>query len=248
MVPLKSRFGTMAGQNRFDLLRWMAVVTGCIVFSAQGFAEPNASGPYKGFRIDYSQVANNPNLDQIKARMNRQIDMVVEVGLPQEVLSFFRNVPTHVIAGKHAFGGHYVPAQRKIEIPAPSLLNSRKPIYLHELLHAFHHQRLPNSFKNSEIIAYYHKARELKCYDAHSHMMDNEREYFATAGTAYLFGVTELEPFTRDKVRRNQPFLFKHLQKMFGPNAGAYDGSSNENWAKPGRGNEPETEVEGEED
>lgn len=184
---------------------------------------------YKGFRVNYAQVENDPKIELIKAAMNRQIDMVLEVGLPDKILSFFRRVPITVLSGKQNFGGRYIPnVPKHIEIPAQFLVSGRKPSLLHEFLHSYHDQLIPEGFGNPKIVAYYNRAIQLKVYDATSHMMANAKEYFASAGTAYLFGVTELEPYTREKVKSGQPFFYKYLQDLFGPDAGNYNGSLDE--------------------
>jgi hypothetical protein len=100
-----------------------------------------------------------------------------------------------------------------------------KPILLHELLHALHNQRLPHGFDNPRIRQFYERAKLLNVYNAKSHMMSNDREFFACTGTTYLFGVTAQEPFKREKIEENQPAYFEFLQKLFGPNAGNYTGS-----------------------
>jgi hypothetical protein len=183
---------------------------------------------YKGFHINYSQVQNSPKLDLIKAAMDRQVDMVTEVGLPENILNFLRRVPVVVLAGQQNFGGRYVQKLKHVEIPESFLLHGVKPSLLHEFLHSYHDQVIAYGFQNRKIIAYYQRAKELKVYDLKSHMMANQMEYFASAGTAYLFGVTELEPFAREKVKDGQPFFYQYLQQLFGPSAGTYQGSLTE--------------------
>jgi len=44
------------------------------------------------------------------------------------------------------------------------------------------------------------------------------------SATAYLYGSTGQEPFTRAKVRENQPRYDRFLRELFGPAAGNYEG------------------------
>ena len=73
--------------------------------------------------------------------------------------------------------------------------------------------------------AFYAEAKKHDFYAAKSHIMQNDREFFACAATTYLFGVTAQEPFQRDKVKAAQPELVAYLAKLFGPDAGSYAGS-----------------------
>ena len=183
---------------------------------------------YHGFQIDYSQVQTNEKLPRIKAALERQVNMVMNVGLPEATLDFFKGVPVVVVAGQQNFGGRYVPKLKRIEMAENFLLRGRKPALLHEFLHSYHNQMLPDGIKNSKVIASYQEAGKLNVYDPKSHMMENVREYFASVGTAYLFGVTELEPFTRDKVQKCQPDFYQFLKDLFGPKTGSYKGSLTE--------------------
>ncbi len=157
--------------------------------------------------------------------MNKQIDMVLAVGIPDRMRSFFQRLPLKVRGGKESFAGHYTGKGKPVELTSDFLSKGCKPALLHEFLHAYHDQRMPDGVKNRTVLMYYGRAKASKAYDSGSHMMENVREYFASAGTAYLFGVTPLEPFQREKVKRSQPQFYRFLSSLFGPNAGQYDGS-----------------------
>jgi hypothetical protein len=98
-------------------------------------------------------------------------------------------------------------------------------VLLHELLHAYHDQQLPEGFKNRDILGYFEKGKALGIYASKSHMMQKETEFFACAATSYLFGVTAQEPFSRDRFKTVQQDFFAYLKGLFGPNAGNYVGS-----------------------
>jgi hypothetical protein len=183
---------------------------------------------YKGFQIDYSLVQTNSKLPRIKAALERQVDMVLNVGLPTGTLDFFKTVPVVVVTGKQPFAGRYLGKAKRIEVTEFFLLRGRKPALIHEFLHSYHSQKLPGGVKNSKVIDSYREAVKKNIYNAKSHMMDNAREYFASVGTAYLFGVTALEPFTREKVQKCQPEFYQYLKDLFGPKAGDYKGSLSE--------------------
>ena len=129
-----------------------------------------------GFHVDYSQVKDNPDLLTIRAAMARQIQMVLEVGLPGETLRFFKSVPITVIPGPSKNAGQYIGRSRSIKISAQFLLHGKKPVLIHELLHAYHGQELPRGNKNPEIMAFYNRAKGIQAYAPSSHMMANPAE------------------------------------------------------------------------
>lgn len=193
--------------------------------AVRGQVDPKSLDEYRGFRVDYSEVRSEPTYETLRAAVNKQIQMVVAVGLPDNTLAFFRSVPLNVVRGNPGFGGQYVKRDKKIALAASFLERGHKPALLHEFLHAYHNQVLPDGYQNKTVLMYYERAKATNAYDAKSHMMANVKEYFASAATAYLFGVTQLEPFTREKVEKNQPAFHKYLQSLFGPGAGKYRGT-----------------------
>jgi hypothetical protein len=217
-------------KTRRNLALLLALTVEFSSFQSYGQTKGHDLDDYKGFHVDYAQVKDHPNVDLIKAGMNRQIDMVVEVGMADHVLALFRRIPVSVVPGKHEFAGHCLPKPRNsIEVSEGFFLRGgRKPVLIHEFLHGYHAQALPKGKNNPRILTFYRRAKELNAYDANSHMMRNAGEYFASAGTAYLFGVTALEPFTRERVQEKQPVFYKYLEGLFGPGAGNYKGSLNE--------------------
>ena len=185
-----------------------------------------ADSKYRGFTIIDSQVHNLEKHDELLAATKEQIDIVCEVGLSAEVLTFFQSVPFELVpAGTFRSPGHYAGRLRGVQVASSIVAEGHKPILLHELLHAYHDQRIEAGFKNPDIIKYFGHARWTAAFAPRSHMMQNEQEFFACAATTYLFGVTAQEPFQRAKVKSSQPDFFAYLQALFGPTAGSYAGS-----------------------
>ena len=188
-----------------------------------------ADAKYRGFTIDDSQVRQRADLEAMRAATKEQIDMVCAVGVPKEILEFFQSVPFALVpAGTIPRGtpGYYTGRQdRSVKVVSNIITTGHKPVLLHELLHAYHDQRLKDGFKNRDVAAFYAEAKKHDFYAAKSHMMQNDREFFACAATTYLFGVTAQEPFQREKVNSSQPGLVAYLAKLFGPEAGSYAGS-----------------------
>ena len=183
---------------------------------------------YRGFTIDESRVRNLANLDGVIAATKEQIDIVCGVGAPTEDMEFFRSVPFILVpadAIPRGTPGLYGRMDRTVKVTSRIVTTGHKPVLLHELLHAYHDQKLPQGFRNRKIIGLFEQAKTIAAFERKSHMMENEKEYFACSATTYLFGVTAQEPFRRDKVMKSQPELFAYLKALFGPNAGNFEGS-----------------------
>jgi hypothetical protein len=185
-------------------------------------------GKYLGFTIDDSRVRNLANLAEVQAATKEQINIVCAVGLPDEILKFLKTVPLTLVPPRIMLNGTpglYSGMDRRVSISAGIVTIGHKPVLLHELLHAYHDQRIESGFRNPETLAFYQHAKTIPAFSATSHMMQNGAEYFACSGTTYLFGVTAQEPFKREKVKENQPEIFEYFKKLFGPQAGSYEGS-----------------------
>lgn len=193
--------------------------------SAAAASAPTQS-TYRGFTFDESQVQNLPDLAAIRAASQVQIDMICAVGLPPDVVKFFQGVPFQLVpAGTFRTPTPGVYGNGVVKVSARIATFGHKPVLLHEYLHAYHDQRMPQRTKNPEVLAFYEKAKTLKAYAAQSHMMANQNEFFACSATTFLFGVTAQEPFKREKIKEHQPDLVAFLQKLFGPDTGTYAGS-----------------------
>lgn len=184
---------------------------------------------YRGFTIDDSRIRQPEERDAILASIRAQIDIVHAVGLPAETVAFMAKVRFELVplgTFRSPTPGIYEREQGgRVQVSAAILGTGKKPVLLHELLHAYHDQVVADGFRNAEIRRHFEQAKELKVYAERSHMMKNDREFFACAATTFLNGVTAQEPFVRAKVREHQPDLHQFLQRLLGPEAGAYAGS-----------------------
>lgn len=93
-------------------------------------------------------------------------------------------------------------------------LDPNTPVLLHELLHAFHAQIMPDGFNNKALQSIYEQARGL--YPDEAYLMSNAKEFFAMTASAFLHGEVYQEPFTRAKVKEKQPDYYKYLVWLFG--------------------------------
>jgi hypothetical protein len=190
---------------------------------------PAMAVSYRGFVIDESAVQDLPDLAALISATQEQIDMVHAVGLPAEIVQFFQRVKFQLVpAGtfKSPTPGRYTGrGDRSVEVSAGLVRIGHKPVLLHELLHAYHDKRIDGGFRNAAIRRLFEAAKSISGFAAKSHMMANDKEYFACIATTYLFGVTAQEPFRREKLTQLQPASVDYLKTLFGPNAGRYEGA-----------------------
>jgi hypothetical protein len=96
----------------------------------------------------------------------------------------------------------------------PSSVEKERPVLLHELLHAYHANMLPNGLNNAVILSHYKAAKAI--YPSDAYLMSNEKEFFAVTASVFLYGKETIEPFTRAKIKEKQPEYYNYLVWMFG--------------------------------
>lgn len=211
-------------QFLFAFLAWIL----CVAGGGQTHAQKARAGSYRGFSIDDSAVRNQPDAALLRKALETQIDLVLEVGLPPETMAPLKRIPLFLVPNgtfRSATPGRYLNQFKKVQISAGFVRVGRAPVLLHELMHGYHHEILADGMKNAKVLEFYERAKAGKDYDLESHMMSNVGEFFACTATAYLYGSTHQEPFTRDKVREQQPVYYRFLKELFGPTAGQHDGT-----------------------
>lgn len=222
----------------FYMHAFFLVVVSCFIFGSSSLRGETAKTTYRGFAIDESRLQKDADLEAIRQAIREQIDIVLEVGLPKEIEAFLQSVPFVLIPADdipRGSPGLYERGSKTVKVTSRITTTGNKPVLLHELLHAYHHQQMPQGFQNAEVIKFYEKAKSADCFGDKSHLMQNPSEYFACAGTTYLFGVTAQEPFNRDKLKAAAPEYFAFLAGIFGDQAGKFDGKLEPSTAKPKR-------------
>jgi hypothetical protein len=170
-----------------------------------------------GFQVNYSQVGSRA-LRRMESSLERQFQIVEEAQLPVAVLEFFRTVPVFIVSELPAgFGRARVDAgQQIVELKAADLPRDR-PILLHELLHAYHGQKLgPTPIIRDS----YQHAKQSNIYPkryADAHFLSNPREYFAVIGSIYLYGKKiDQPPYDCEVPAKHQPEFIAFLAQQFG--------------------------------
>lgn len=189
---------------------------------------------YRGFVIDVSALRSAHNRDSLLQAMRSQFDIVTSVGLDSVTLNFFRTVPFLIDSAAFAdssyrgsLAGYCAGSECKL-LPreggriklVPRLFNPKDPVFLHELLHAYHDHRVPDSFGNKAVLQLFEEAGVNKVYAEGSYPLRNHVEYFATTGSVYLAGCAGARipcPFSRDSLKIRQPAAYAWFLREFGP-------------------------------
>ena len=190
-----------------------------LVLAAAGFSL--IGGPvraddfeYKGWRFKTRGVGGRVPDASVQS-FQAQIDIVESLAIKPDIKAFFRGVPIEVVPTTPRGPGVYEFDQRILflsVIPDPP----ENPIFLHELLHAYHDQRLQGGRRNPQVIAFYDAARRAKDFPDRAYMYSNPTEFFAMCASVVLWGRAAREPFTRANVREKFPALHDWIVTEFG--------------------------------
>lgn len=92
----------------------------------------------------------------------------------------------------------------------------KEPVVLHEMLHAFHDQVLPDGNGNKGVLFYYGSAKSKQLYPADAYLMRNQMEFFAVTASIFLYGKDSAnEPFKRATLKEKQPDYYRYLVSLF---------------------------------
>jgi hypothetical protein len=191
-------------------------VIGGAIGAAGALAAPSAFAAeftYRGWRFDTDAVSGKIS-DALKASFEAQIDIVESIKIKDEIKTFFRSVPCFVDLSTPGGPGAYGEARKRMILsttPQPP----ENPVFLHELIHAWHHQVLPGGFGNAEVIAQWKAARGSGQFPPNAYMLQNEREYLAMCASVVLWGKAARPPMTRDNVKTKLPGTYAWVVETF---------------------------------
>jgi hypothetical protein len=176
---------------------------------------PQNNLEHHGFVIDTSQIAGKENIDTVVAAVKRQIEIVETVGLSDETMKFFRSIPIAMLTSTAGTPGLYSFKNNRVFLKSVDLAPN-KPILLHEFLHAYHDQILPDGVKNAEVLHFYEMALARYRMKKSEYFLSNEKEFFAVTASIYLYGSIKRPPFDRKTIESTQPLYWKFLEGLFG--------------------------------
>lgn len=168
--------------------------------------QPTAS---PDFVIDWQ---GGPQTPAVAASLAAQIALVKALPIKPEILAFFAAQPI-VVDLANGTGTRASPTGI---IFGRSLQPDDNPVLLHELLHRYHLEQLPQGYDNPEIIAFYKAAKAAGAYPANEYMFKDQREFFAMCGSVTLYGRAARQPLTRASVAKNLPDVYAWIVNAFG--------------------------------
>ncbi|HEY1111630.1 MAG TPA: hypothetical protein VGE76_23445 [Opitutaceae bacterium] len=206
---------------RVPVVRWL----GAFLFHALAMlaVAGEAKPAHRGFTYDVSAITAAELREEIVTVMNEQIDMVLAMGLSAKTIKDLQAVPISVIHAYSIGPGRYAPA-RGVEMASMIVAVRKRPVLIHELMHAYHDRLLAGGVRNRDVLKWHDEAKKGALYAEKSHMLSTVGEFFACSTTTYLAGATAQEPFKRATLKERQPEWFAYLQKLFGEGAGKYEG------------------------
>jgi hypothetical protein len=175
--------------------------------TAPAFADDET---YRGWSMDLSP-ADPANLEALRLSLQKQIDLVEGIRMREDIKSWFRSTPL-TIDPNLQMGGFVLRGKLSLRDEA---IPEERPVLLHELLHIYHNQRMPQGGRNPMILAWFREAKTAG-YAPNAYMLSNPAEYFATVVSTVLNGTAERPPFTRERVKELQPDFHDWIVFEFG--------------------------------
>jgi hypothetical protein len=104
--------------------------------------------------------------------------------------------------------------RRGVVMIRPGTRDPQRPVLLHEMLHAYHHNMMPLGFRNPAIALQYSLAKSKHLYPDNAYLMLNPQEFFAVTGSTFLYG-KDTDEFTRLLIKEKQPDYYDYLAWLF---------------------------------
>ncbi len=171
-----------------------------------------------GFTVEYGKVGL-AKLQHMQPSLEHQMEIVEQSGVPAATLEFFKSVPVVMVRDLETGFGHAgrdEAGRQIVELKAEKLPGDR-PILLHELLHAYHGEKLgPTPMIRDS----YRQAVQSGVYKryAKAHFLEAPNEYFAVIGSIFLYGKRiDQPPFDCALTAKYQPQFIQFLTEQFGP-------------------------------
>lgn len=206
--------GTMMIRVLYRLVILIAVAVGA---QSNSVADDSQGTDFHGFHID-THLMNESQKSSVLPTVVEQLMIVESVGLPDNVVNFFRKIPLLVDPTLQFQPGMYLSkGSLGVVKVQPILFPQNKPILLHEFLHAYHIKVL--TVENQDVLTAYNQALRSADYPARfrsAHFLENPLEYFAVMGTIYLFGTIQQPPFDCVVMSKSQPEYLAFMAKEFG--------------------------------
>ncbi|MBX3480845.1 MAG: hypothetical protein KF842_10610 [Caulobacter sp.] len=166
---------------------------------------------WRGYRIDLTAL-DEDRRPEILASLQRQIDIVEGLAIDPAIKAWFRDIAI-IVNPRLKQPGRY--GQGRLEMAA-MISPPDNPVLLHEMLHGYHFDRLPDGRKNRDVIAAWEAARASGRWPEQAYMLKNPGEFFAMTASVVLWGQAARPPSTRAALREALPDWYDWLVREFG--------------------------------
>lgn len=168
---------------------------------------------YKAWRIDMGEV-RQPLADDVARSLRAQFDIVesLQGRIRPDAYAFFQGLPLTLVARSFGGAGDYVFGAGRLDIvakPDPP----ENPVLLHEMLHAFHDQRLGRA--DPRLRELYAATVASRAFPPDAYMLKNPAEFFAMCASVALWGRAARPPLTRDNLRAKAPEVYAWIVETF---------------------------------
>ena len=168
---------------------------------------------YRGWRIDTDEVAQ-PLRPEVERSLRAQFDIVASLDgrIRPDAYAFFRALPLTLVPQSRGGGGDYQFGAGRLNIAAV-VDPPENPVLLHEMLHAFHDQKLGRY--NPRLRELYAATVASGAFPAQAYMLKNPGEFFAMCASVALWGRAARPPFTRGALREKAPEVYAWIADTF---------------------------------
>ena len=168
---------------------------------------------YRGWRFN-TDAARGPLPAALADSLKAQVDIVESLDLKPPIKAFFQGVPLEIDPTTKGGAGEYNFDRRRMYL-SMDIDPPENPVFLHELLHAYHDQRLPGGRRNAQVIGFYEQAKRSGRFPPRSYMLKNPVEFFAMCASVVLWGRAARPPSTREAVREALPDMYDWIVREF---------------------------------
>jgi len=209
-VGLSASFDQTVGSTRTSTRRRVLGAVACGLVAGPAWGSEFA---YGGWRFKTDGVGGRLS-DALVQSLQAQVEIVESLNIDARIKTFFRDVPMEIVRttlggrGAYSFDTHRMELSTQLDPP-------QNPVLLHELLHAYHDQKLPGGTRNGRVIGYFNQAKSSGAFPFQSYMLSNRVEFFAMCASVVLWGRAARPPSTRANVRETLPEFYAWTVEEF---------------------------------
>ena len=148
--------------------------------------------------------------------LREQIDIIDAAKLPADVLAGLKAITVVLDPALTSQPGIFTGRNGGEVRLQPAVFTRKRPVLLHELLHAYHFYTL--TLQNKDVNAAFEMVRNDPDFAKfrRAHFLQNAKEFFAVTASIYLSGDVQQPPFTCAAFAGKYPAYMQFLESQFG--------------------------------